>query len=183
MKTYKNSARTEKWIRKAFAELIAEKKSLDKITISEIIQKADITKPTFYYHYSDLDDLVKSIENEMIEELTKTFDEAETSNDVPIEYYVTVLSDFLKKNEEEYKSLANAVDLNYFLEKLKRIFIRKVNNPVFGLSNDSTIRSIQATFISCAIVDTLLEYFKGNIPGELKDVESTILMTINKLQS
>ncbi len=183
MKTYKNSSRTEKWIRKAFAELISEKKSLEKITVSEIIQRADITKPTFYYHYSDLNDLVKSIENEMIEELTITLDEAEKSNHVRIEYYVTALSDFLKKNEEEYKSLANAIDLNYFIEKLKRVFIQKINNPVFGFSEDPLTRSIQATFLSSAIVDTILEYFKGNISGQLKDVESTILMTINKLRS
>lgn len=183
MKTYKNSSRTEKWIRKAFAELIAEKKSLDKITVTEIIQRADVTKPTFYYHFSDLNDLVKSIENEMIEELTKTFDEAEKYNNIPIEYYVTVLSDFLKKNEEEYKSLANAIDLNYFIDKLKRIFIQKLNNPVFGLSEDALIRSIQAIFISNAIVDTILEYFKGNISCQLKDVESTILLAINKLRS
>ncbi len=183
MRTYKNTSRTEKWIRKAFAELVAEKKSLDKITIAELVKKADITKPTFYYHYADLNELVKSIESEMINELIKTIDEAEKSHNVPIEYYVHILSDFLRKNEEEYKSMANAVDLNYFIVKLKKIFIQKLNNPIFGISENEKTGEIQATFIASAIVDTLLEYFKGNLSGQLEDVESTILMTINKLRS
>ena len=44
MKQYRNSERTKKWIRRAFIELIAEKKSINKITINELAERADITK-------------------------------------------------------------------------------------------------------------------------------------------
>lgn len=182
MKTYKNSTRTEKWIREAFASLIAEKKSLDRITVSEIIERADIAKPTFYYHYSDLNDLVRSIENEMIDELSNILDEASYNKDVPLEHYISLLSSFLKENEDEYRIFANATDLNYFITRIKKLLAKKLDNPIFGFSTDQKTRSIQRVFISGACVDTLTEYFRGNIQGELEDVEATIMDGINKLK-
>lgn len=183
MKTYKNATRTEQWIREAFTSLIAEKKSLDKITVSEIIKRADITKPTFYYHYSDLNDLVRSIENEIIDELSQVLDEASKNKKVPIEHYISILSSFLKEKEDEYKILANATDLDYFITKIKKILADKIDNPIFGFSNDPKTRSIQRVFISSACVDVLTEYFRGNIQSDLKTVEETIINGINKLKN
>lgn len=182
MKPYKNSERTKRWIREAFASLIVEKKCLENIKISELIERADITKPTFYYHYKDLNDLVKSIENEMIDELSLLFEEASMNKDVPLEHYISLLSEFLKKNEKEYKAMANATDLNYFIDKIKKILAKKIDDPDFGFSNDTKTRSIQRVFVSSACVDTLLEYFKGNIDGSIEEVEETIIIGINKLR-
>ncbi len=42
------------------------------------------------------------------------------------------------------------------------------------LSFDTKARSIQRIFISSACVDTLFEYFKGNIDGSIEEVEETI---------
>ncbi len=183
MKTYKNATRTEKWIRKAFTELMAEKKNLSRITVTEIVKKADITKPTFYYHYADLNELVKSIENEMIEEFSSTLEEAEKNESIPLEHYISIMMMFLKENEEEYKILANATDLHYFITKIKKLMSQKLDNPAFGFSTDSKTRAMQTVFISSACVDTTLEYFKGSINGELEDVEAMIVEAINKLRA
>lgn len=46
--------------------VLLEQKSIGKITISEICEMADINRSTFYAHYSDQFDLLKSIEDEYI---------------------------------------------------------------------------------------------------------------------
>ena len=66
MKQYRNAVRTEKWIRRAFIELISEKKTLNKITVNELAERADITKTTFYYHYDDIYAVAEEFENELI---------------------------------------------------------------------------------------------------------------------
>ncbi len=183
MKKYKNASRTERWIREAFAELVAERKSLDKITVTDIAKKADITKQTFYYHYSDLNDLIRSIENEMIDMLSAILDKASENANVPIEHYISILSSFLKKNENEYRFFASSTDMYYFISKAKKLLAKKLDNPSFGFSSDAKTRSIQRTFISGACVDVLCEYFKGNIQCSLEDVEKSIVQAINKLKS
>ena len=45
--------KTKRAIMQAFNELLKEK-SLDKITVTELAQRAEINKGTFYLHYTDL---------------------------------------------------------------------------------------------------------------------------------
>lgn len=58
--------RTQKLIRKAFLQLIAEKE-YHQITVTDIIQKADYNRATFYRHYHDKDDLVTEIIDRQID--------------------------------------------------------------------------------------------------------------------
>lgn len=66
MKQYRNAERTKKWIRRAFIELISEKKTINKITVNELAERADITKTTFCYHYDDIYAVAEEFENELI---------------------------------------------------------------------------------------------------------------------
>jgi AcrR family transcriptional regulator len=42
---------------------LLDERELQEVTLSELIQEADINKSTFYLHYQNLDDLVAAIEN------------------------------------------------------------------------------------------------------------------------
>ena len=60
--------RTKRNIAEAFIELRKEK-SLEKITVTELAQKACINKATFYLHYQDIYDLSEQLENEALDKL------------------------------------------------------------------------------------------------------------------
>jgi len=49
--------RTKLWIAEAMKQLLV-KKPLDKIFVTEICRKAEIERPTFYYHFQDKYDLM-----------------------------------------------------------------------------------------------------------------------------
>ena len=51
---------TKKAIAFALKDLLSEK-PLDKITIDDIAEKAEINRQTFYYHFQDIVDLVEWI--------------------------------------------------------------------------------------------------------------------------
>ena len=59
--------RTRAAIKRAFMTLRA-KKTLEKITVKELSELAEINKATFYLHYQDIYDLSDKIENELLEE-------------------------------------------------------------------------------------------------------------------
>ena len=46
---------------------ILEEKSIDKITVSEIVQRADINRSTFYFYYEDINDLFRQTQTEVFE--------------------------------------------------------------------------------------------------------------------
>ena len=57
--------KTQKAIFNALAELLTEKE-LEKITVKEVIEKADVSRVTFYNHFLDIFDLQEKYENNPI---------------------------------------------------------------------------------------------------------------------
>ena len=61
-----SSKKTRNLIKTTFAELMQEKKELNKITVTELVKRADITRSTFYTHYDDIYEVAKDYELETI---------------------------------------------------------------------------------------------------------------------
>lgn len=61
----RRTAKTRKAISDAFIALLSEKE-LNKITVQEITDKADINRATFYKHYLDVYDLYDKVEQEIL---------------------------------------------------------------------------------------------------------------------
>lgn len=53
-------------LKQALSELL-EEKHLDKVTVKELCEKADINRTTFYRNYEDVYDLFGSMERELVE--------------------------------------------------------------------------------------------------------------------
>ncbi|BGE81669.1 TetR/AcrR family transcriptional regulator [Staphylococcus petrasii] len=68
MKEDRRIRKTKSAIKKAFIELLKEK-DLDKITVQDISNQADINRGTFYLHYEDKYTLLSDMEDEYISEI------------------------------------------------------------------------------------------------------------------
>lgn len=62
--------RTKMALRSVLGELV-EEKGLDAITVSDLTERADINRGTFYLHYRDKNDLIESLEDEIVQEVLK----------------------------------------------------------------------------------------------------------------
>ena len=60
--------KTRRAIRNALIEL-AEEKDVEKITVKELCERAEISKPAFYSHYGNIYDVVDEIENEVVQKV------------------------------------------------------------------------------------------------------------------
>ena len=73
MKHEITSQNTKRMLVDVFLELL-QKKSLSKITVSEIVNTCQINRKTFYYHFADIYDLLEWHLNEKVQETFDTFD-------------------------------------------------------------------------------------------------------------
>ncbi|HIS25724.1 MAG TPA: TetR/AcrR family transcriptional regulator [Candidatus Pullilachnospira intestinigallinarum] len=64
----KKVAKTKKSIINAFLEL-RSKKALEKITVRELCEKAEINKSTFYTHFKDIYDLSEYLETQLVDQV------------------------------------------------------------------------------------------------------------------
>ncbi len=67
----KRKQKTQRAIRNAFLELRA-KMPLERITVKELSDLAEISKATFYLHYTDVYQLSEHLQNEVIGEILRT---------------------------------------------------------------------------------------------------------------
>ena len=65
---HKNAVRSKTLIKYAFTQLLAEKE-LGKITVTDVVEKAGISRGTFYAHYFDIYDLYSSLQTSIIESI------------------------------------------------------------------------------------------------------------------
>ncbi len=101
--THKNAARSRHLIKQAFAELLNEK-DMSKITVTDIVERANISRGTFYAHYLDVYDLYAAIQSNIVEAIDETIDKVGMDNIIldPTEVIVTSIQ-FLEKNKNYYK--------------------------------------------------------------------------------
>lgn len=85
---------TKQIIQQTFFALLKEK-DLNKITVKEIAEKADINRGTFYRYYTDVLDLYNKIQTSYIQTVKQEFSES----DLNLEKSLTTLLNFVKKDE------------------------------------------------------------------------------------
>ncbi|MBQ1392522.1 MAG: TetR/AcrR family transcriptional regulator [Lachnospiraceae bacterium] len=67
-KTDRRVRKTKKQLRQGLAKLM-EKKSINEITVKELVDEVDINRSTFYLHYTDIFDMLAKIEDELMDEI------------------------------------------------------------------------------------------------------------------
>ena len=72
MKHKLNSINTKQILAEALIS-IASKKTLSKITVSELVDYCDINRKTFYYHFTDIYDLLEWTLNNEIEQVISNY--------------------------------------------------------------------------------------------------------------
>ena len=154
----RSSEKTRNAIRLAFAELLKEKNELKKITVSELVKKADINRGTFYIHYDSIYDVAEEFEAEVIESLS--IETLSLSSIESIYLYFDEVFKYLKENEQIYKMLLVSDAPLLFLKKLDKY----TTNTLFEfLNNNSEIRKskslkLDVSFFVDGIMNQILKY-------------------------
>ena len=66
--------KTKAQLRAGLARLM-QKKSIKEITVKELVDEVDINRSTFYLHYSDIYQMLESIETELMDEIAQVIEE------------------------------------------------------------------------------------------------------------
>lgn len=165
-----SSAKTKKLIRNTFAELIKENKSLNKVTVSELVKRADINRGTFYNHYDSIYDVAEEFESEVIQVLFENNFNLKSIND--LYKYLDNIIDYLKENEEIYRLLLSSKEPLIFLEKLNNFILDKlyiffINTPQFAKSKSL---KFDISFYTDGVINQVLRYFNGSSEYSLDDI-------------
>lgn len=164
---------TQKFIMSTFMQLL-ESESLDKITVRDIVEECEINRNTFYYHYSDIYDLLDDV---FRVEAEKFLEQDVDDNTTFGEEYARAAQFVLKYRKailHIYDSKKRDVLENY-LETLAFSFINRfVKKESEGyILSDGDVDYITG-FYTHAIVGNTIEWIKRKLPsGQEKFIERT----------
>lgn len=105
-KTDRRIRKTKKQLRQGLAKLMSNK-SINEITVKELVEEVDINRSTFYLHYTDIYDMLEKIENELMEEIMSiiTFNEENLKDKEDSYPFLEKLFTMLDRNRDICKAL------------------------------------------------------------------------------
>ncbi len=168
-----SSIKTRNLIKKTFAELINEKKQLDKVTVTELVKRADITRSTFYTHYDNIYDVAHDYQLQTVELLCSDDLKLYSKKDI-LNYFENIIQ-CLKDNEETYKLLLSADESFLYLEKLKKIANKKIYSALKN-SNDDKYLDLNVSFFMDGVAMCFFKYFRNESNYSLDE----LLLNIKK---
>lgn len=174
-----SSRKTRNLIKETFAELMNEKKELSKITVTELVKRADITRGTFYTHYDDIYDVANDYQLETIDLLVSDDNILYNKDDV-LSYFSDIIN-CLKENEKTYKMFLSSTEPLLFLDKLKKLASQKI---LFALQNDALQNDyleLDVSFFINGIMTELLKYFRDESDYNLDELHKNMIKWFNRI--
>ena len=164
---------TQKFMMSTFMQLL-EGESLDKITVRDIVEECEINRNTFYYHYSDIYDLLDDVfrvetekfMSEDVDENTTFGEEYERAARFVLKYKKAILHIYDSKKRDVLQNYLETLAFSFISR-----FVKKEADG-YGLP-DEDIDYITG-FYTHAIVGNTLGWIKRKLPsGQEKFIART----------
>jgi AcrR family transcriptional regulator len=169
----RRALKTQKAIRGAFLNLL-KKKSINKITVAEISQLADLGRGTFYLHYKDIFDLFEQIENDLFSEIEQLI-EASCSNNTPesLLNFSHTITEYIMNNRSTFLLIIKPENGGRNLYRLKDCFYR----TMMGDCSDqypSDYHVVECMFAVSGVIGVLEEWLFNKIDLPQKQIAESM---------
>ena len=159
-------------------------KPFEKITITDIVNRADINRGTFYAHYSSTTEVLRKIQSDAINELKIIFESMDYKNFFnDSEKTLKEISDFLKKDFEYYKMLLIIDGGKGFVSSWKESLVGFFSGVSF-LNN----QNVKTSEVHCAInfvinglADAYLDILLGKSKITLEDAPRLLSSIVKRV--
>jgi AcrR family transcriptional regulator len=145
----------------AFLMLLQEK-PLNKITVTDICKEADINRGTFYSYYNDPFDLMRSIEEEMIEKMMSTIT---ISGDESLQNMLNEIFNLILENKEFCKILFNEKNSSYVLSTLLNSAYEKKIEDIkkqFPMANETQLE-YYFTYVTGGTIEIIRKWINDDM--------------------
>ena len=113
--------KTRRQLKKGLAALMKEK-SVNQITVKELVEEVDIHRSTFYLHFKDIQDLLREIEENMEAQIKRAIEEHPiVSGNENAFYFIEDMFRVLDEEREISKALIGPNGDMGFIHRIERI--------------------------------------------------------------
>ncbi len=180
MKTDARVRYTRKVIEESFISLM-QQKPVNKITVKEVCEKAQINRATFYKHYLDCYDLLEQIESDALDHFDEMFAAMEENGLQPT---LEMLLGVLKENAELFAVLSRHGLEDHFSHRIAGHCFRHMEHTLQlepGLEGSEEKKKMAYAFLAGG-AGALIEYWiRSGYQGSPEQVAQTILKLVRRI--
>lgn len=164
-----SSLKTKTLIKDTFAEILYEQRNIEKISVTELVRRANINRSTFYSHYDDIWQVAEDIKSETM----KAFFENKAINTVgDIIPFFDEIYKYIKKNDDFFRLMFNSDEVTGFVVRLGKICKDKIyrvlkDNP--KITNKSLLE-VEISAFSDGLAMQFIRYYHNDYSVTLEEI-------------
>jgi len=149
----KRCQRTRLAIKSALLSLLKEK-PLSKITVSELSEKADVNRKTFYNHYQDINSVIYDIESAFLDNIFSIINKEDIWSDIEnSEGFIIKLFEVIKDNMNMFSLLVQSGEHIHLMMSFRQRLREHWHDQLFGRKNaDEILLTYLMDYVSFGII-------------------------------
>ena len=167
---YKSAIRSKRLINEALADLLQEK-PLDKITVTDVVNRAELNRGTFYAHYKDIPDVVDHLIQQTFDTIRSAVDQQTDSITDVGEKLLSTIQIILEEDLFFYRKILNSNASAIMQEQLVNVviaFMLEHKDRFYSGSNEEYMVKIR--FCAGGLSNLYRDWFSGKLPYSLSEL-------------
>ena len=101
-------------LKNAMMDLLGEKGSVEKISVRELCERAELNRSTFYAHYSEPKALLEEIEDDLLSAAGTHLMNIGHADDINAGTYILLFLRYIRDNDKQFRTLlVDSVDMSF----------------------------------------------------------------------
>ncbi len=178
---YRSAIRSRKLITCALADLLQEK-PLNKITVTDVVRRAEINRGTFYAHYTDIPDVLHHLIEETFSLIRKTaFDEARPLATIP-HVLLQRIQEILEEDLPFCQKVMTSSASTQMEEQLVKLALDYLLQRKDQFSNSSPAQyELTIRFCAGGLTTLYRSWFAGALPISLDELTQQAEELLNRI--
>ena len=155
-------------IQEAFAELLAERGSITNITVTDLAERAEITRGTFYNYYNNLYEVGAEIQKDVEKQVFARWGNIDTAADV--DKYVDEMFYFLRSQEGVYRELLASSAVDGFYDQLEKGMSKRIIEMIREDGINDKEAELELLFTTNGAIAIVRKYYHGEADLSLEEI-------------
>lgn len=167
--------KTKKAIQDALFSLLNEK-PINKITIKELADTANVNRKTFYAHYNSIEGIVNEIEDELIVNLREFLQQCMIDEYGMTPYlFILFIDKLYSSNTAFFENMVSVRNYHFIAEKIKKIVKEQVMLSLNVSEEEKDGMEMKLDFLLGGVTAVYAEWVRKGKPCPLENVVTLLI--------